>query len=78
MKLVLIMITIDYTYIMGLSQKCRNFLLGRDISGDFKLFMKNPPARKLAFPLCQRGMKGDFVLKLFEGVNSFEDRKSVV
>lgn len=74
MKLVLIMITIDYTYIMGLSQKCRKFLLGRDISGDFKL-LKNPPAHKLAFPLCQRGIKGDFVLKIFGGVNSFEMQK---
>jgi hypothetical protein len=27
--------------------------------------MKNPPARKLAFPLCQRGIKGDFVFKKF-------------
>jgi hypothetical protein len=27
--------------------------------------MKNPLARKLAFPLCQRGIKGDFVFKKF-------------
>jgi hypothetical protein len=69
------MIDFYNTYIMGLSQKCRIFILGRDISGDFKLFMKNPPARKLAFPICQRGIKGDIVLKIFYGVNSFEMQK---
>jgi hypothetical protein len=29
---------------------------------DSKFFKINPPARKLAFPLCQRGIKGDFFL----------------